>query len=166
MKMVHIYVQAELFFWTAYLIVFRRISLSSAAYTWVSKVHCMESTHIQVCWHFYRIKKKERIIIWNSGEESAFFAVAKKLWMTILKERSSAKQIKHPHIPSLLAVIFILVNACGDNQKTLVLRCSTVQRTEQVRITCQIYAAVTCQLINKVQEEWLTFMKKFHTMRN
>ena len=49
MKMVHIYLEAEFFFWTAYLIIVRGNSLSSAAYTWVSNAHCMASTYTRFC---------------------------------------------------------------------------------------------------------------------
>jgi hypothetical protein len=50
MKMVHIYLEAEIrIFYTAYLIVVQGSSHSWVAYTYVSKVHCVESTYIRSC---------------------------------------------------------------------------------------------------------------------
>jgi len=46
MKMRHIYLEVELFSWTAYLIIARGNSLNSAAYTWVLKVRTLHGKHI------------------------------------------------------------------------------------------------------------------------
>jgi len=60
--------------------------------------------------------------------------------------------------PLLLAVTFILVSACGDNYKILILRWEH-KENEQVRPTQKMYAALVQLPVNKAEEGWLMIME-------
>jgi hypothetical protein len=95
----------------------------------------MESScYIRFCLHFHRMWEKGQLLIncWKFPVLSGH----KKLWISILKQRSSVQWIKSVETPLLLAVIVILISSCGDRYKMLVFTVEYKENETHMQTLC------------------------------